>query len=156
MITVVRDSATSPVLIGLVRMLDAYLNECYGTLQSTYDQYNSLASVDGAVIASIAGRPVGCGCFKRFDDDAAEIKRMFVRPENRGSGAASKILSELESWVRELGYVRTVLETGIKQVEAIRFYDKSGYSRIENYGQYAGMATSICMAKKLRDDIKPS
>jgi putative acetyltransferase len=150
MISVARDSAASPVLIELVRMLDADLNERNGVLQAQYNQYNSLVSIDAAVIASLDGKPIGCGCFKRFDNDAVEIKRMFVRLENRGSGAASRILSELESWARELGYRRAVLETGLKQVEAIRFYTKSGYSRIENYGQYAEMTTSICMAKDLK------
>jgi putative acetyltransferase len=150
MISVTRDSATCPALVELVRMLDADLNERNGVHQAQYNQYNSLASIDAAVIASLNGRPIGCGCFKRYDDKAAEIKRMFVRLENRGSGAASGILSELESWARELGYERAVLETGLKQAEAIRFYTKSGYSRIENYGQYAGMPFSICMSKDLK------
>ena len=94
-------------------------------------------------------RAVGCGCFKRFDAGTAEIKRMFVRPENRGSGAATLLLEELEKWAAEAGYSRAILETGVKNPEAIRFYTKSGYARIENYGQYVGMENSICMGKSL-------
>ena len=80
-----------------------------------------------------------------------EIKRMFVRPENRGSGAAKQLLDELEKWAIEFGCSRAVLETGMKNPEAIRFYTKSGYATIENYGQYVGMETSICMAKTFRE-----
>src|SRR5262245_3630545 len=140
MITVTRDTRTSAVLIELVQLLDADLYHRNGALQAQYNPYNSLATIDGVVIALLDGQPIGCGCFKRFDESTAEIKRMFVRPENRGSGAATKILCELESWSRELGYRRAILETGFKQVEAIRFYTKSGYSQIENYGQYADMS----------------
>jgi putative acetyltransferase len=149
MISISRQTPTCPEILELVTMLDQFLHEEFGTLQAEYDQYNSLSLVDGAVMAALDGRAIGCGCFKRYDDEAAEIKRMFVRREHRGSGAAGRILSELEAWAVELGYRWTVLETGTKLSAAIRFYTKSGYSRIDNYGQYVGMPTSICMAKKL-------
>lgn len=136
-------------LLELVRLLDADLNSRYGIVQAQYDQFNSLASVDAAVVADLNGQPVGCGCYRRMDETTTEIKRMFVRPENRGSGAAARLLAELENWAIEAGFSRAVLETGIKNPEAIRFYAKSGYARIENYGQYVGMENSICMAKSL-------
>ncbi len=136
-------------LLELVRLLDADLNSRYGIVQAQYDQFNSLASVDAAVVADLSGQPVGCGCYRRMDDTTTEIKRMFVRPENRGSGAAARLLAELESWAIEAGFTRAVLETGIKNPEAIRFYTKSGYTSIENYGQYVGMENSICMSKSL-------
>jgi GNAT superfamily N-acetyltransferase len=149
MISIVRDTRDSPHLQELVRLLDADLNNRYGILQAQFDQYNSLASVDGAVIAYLDDEAIGCGCFRRSDAQTVEIKRMFVRPENRGSGAARLLLVELEKWAVEAGFSRAILETGIKQPEAIRFYKKSGYSKIDNYGQYAGMESSVCMGKSL-------
>lgn len=148
-ISVRRVSRDHADLLELVRLLDADLNSRYGIVQAQYDQFNSLATVDAAVVANWSGQPVGCGCYRRMDETTVEIKRMFVRPENRGSGAATRLLAELERWAIEAGFTRAVLETGIKNPEAIRFYTKSGYSRIENYGQYAGMENSICMAKSL-------
>ena len=149
MFQIVRESRDSAALLELVRLLDVELNARYGALQSQYDQYNSLADVRAAVVVYAGDQPIGCGCFKRFDDQTAEIKRMFVRPEHRGSGVAPLLIGELEKWALEAGFLRAVLETGVKNSDALRFYAKCGYSKIKNYGQYAEMETSICMEKPL-------
>jgi putative acetyltransferase len=57
---------------------------------------------------------------------------MFINPDYRGKGIASKILSELELWTSELNYFQIILETGINQPEAISLYKKSGYKITEN------------------------
>lgn len=72
-----------------------------------------------------------------------------ISPEYRGSGAAGMILSELEKWAVEQGYFVSILQTGIKQPDAIRFYSRNGYFIIENFGQYAGDDNSVCMKKIL-------
>jgi putative acetyltransferase len=92
---------------------------------------------------------VACGAMKEFDAATMEIKRMFVPIERRGSGFASKVLQELESWAIELGYNRLVLETGDKMPEAIGLYKKSGFKVIPNYGQYIDVLTSICFEKDI-------
>jgi GNAT superfamily N-acetyltransferase len=74
---------------------------------------------------------------------------MFVRPEHRGQRIAEKVLNELERWANELNHIHCVLETGRKQPEAIRLYQRSGYAVIPNYGQYIGVENSICMKKKI-------
>ena len=79
-----------------------------------------------------------------------EVKRMFVSPEGRNKGIGTLILSELESWASELSYTKCILETGKKQPEAIRLYDKNGYTLIPNYGQYAGIANSVCFEKNIK------
>ncbi len=78
---------------------------------------------------------------------AAEIKRMYVRDEERGRGIGKSVLTELERWARELGFSACVLETGLKQPEAITLYRKCGYETISNYGQYAAVENSVCMKK---------
>jgi GNAT superfamily N-acetyltransferase len=75
---------------------------------------------------------------------------MYTLPEMRGQGVAGQVLSALEDWACELGYEKCVLETGKKQPEAIRLYEKSGYRRIQNYGQYAGVENSVCFEKIVR------
>jgi putative acetyltransferase len=136
-------------LLALVALLDADLAVRYGALQTQYSPFNTLTSVDGAVVCSRNGLAVCCGCWRRYNAASAEIKRMFVRSEYRGTGAATTVLAELEKWIAEASHSRAILETGIKNPEAIRFYTKSGYERTENYGQYAGMENSICMEKRL-------
>jgi GNAT superfamily N-acetyltransferase len=78
------------------------------------------------------------------------MKRMFVLPEMRGKQLAARMLQELEAWAVEEGNTGAVLETGHRQVEAIRLYTVAGYSLIENYGQYIGMEESICYRKELK------
>jgi len=76
-----------------------------------------------------------------------EIKRMFVLPGNRGLGIATQILKELENWSQELSFEECILETGIKQPEAIHLYKKNGYNITPNYGQYFGVENSLCFEK---------
>lgn len=78
-----------------------------------------------------------------------EVKRMYVLPEGINKGIASKVLAELEAWARELAYYQCILETGLKQPEAIALYQKSGYQQIPNYEQYAGVENSVCFEKML-------
>jgi putative acetyltransferase len=136
-------------LIELVKQLDFELNSRYGLLQSQYDQFNQLDFIDNAVIALNNGEPVGCGCYKAFDNQAIEIKRMFVKSEYRGLGVSKQILDELEQLSISKGFIKSILETGIKQPEAIRFYSKLGYKRIDNFGQYVDNENSVCMSKEL-------
>ena len=135
--------------LALVAMLDKDLLDRYGDLQSTYSRYNHLLNLETVLVAYQDDTPVGCGCFKKFNDDAVEVKRMFVKTELRGKGIAHQILAGLEAWAHEKGFDQAVLETGNNQPEAIRLYEKADYKIIPNYGQYSGMETSICMRKAL-------
>lgn len=147
--TITRTNSNDPDFLCLVAALDKDLRSRYNELQDTYDQYNKVPDLATVVIAYDHDIPVGCGCFKQFDASAVEIKRMFVTPIKRGTGVASFILQELENWAKELSCNQAVLETGNKQYEAISFYQKEGYTITENYGQYIGMDSSICMKKQL-------
>jgi len=133
----------------LIAELDKELQSRYEERQAIYDRYNIIENNGNVVIAYKDEMPVGCGCFKKFDDRSVEIKRMFVRPEYRGQKIAASILQELENWATELNISGTVLETGTKQHEAIHLYQKSGYIVVENYGPYKGLPESICMQKNL-------
>jgi putative acetyltransferase len=132
---------------SLIQQLDSDLDSRYGEVQKQYNTHNQIDFIDTVIVAIENQIPVGCGCFKKFDNNTVEIKRMFVKSDYRGKGIASRILSELEHWAKELGYEQSILETGIKQVEAIGLYQKTGYQIIPNYGQYIGNNNSVCMKK---------
>ena len=134
----------------LVRLLDKDLLDRYGALQNFYSRFNSIKDLPTVVMAYYKGQPVGCGCFKQFDEGSVEIKRMYVSPVQRGKGIGATILAELEKWAAELKVGTIVLETGNNQPEAVHLYGKMGYAVIPNYGQYSGMETSICMKKELK------
>jgi len=134
----------------LIVKLDANLANRNGEMQEYFNQFNKVDSIKHVIIAYINGIAVGCGAIKQFDSESVEVKRMFVSEEYRGRGIAHKILNELENWAKELNYTSTVLETSNVQIEAVGLYTKSGYAVIENYGQYAGIETSICFKKELK------
>jgi putative acetyltransferase len=151
MIKLLRCNSENQDFRDLVSILDEDLNSRYGILQAQYEKFNKIESIETVVVAYQDEIPVGCGCFKKFDDRSVEIKRMFVKIENRGQGIAKMILTELERWAEETGNKTSFLETGIKQYEAISFYTNFGYKRIENFGQYIGNSNSICMSKVLKN-----
>jgi len=141
--------STSPDFQALVTMLDDELRIRDGADHPFYAQFNKLDAIRHVVVAYTDNVAVGCGAFRQYSVDTAEIKRMFVRPVFRGQGIALLILSNLESWASEQDYTQCVLETGYNQPEAIALYNKAGYHQIPNYGPYAGVANSICFRKKI-------
>lgn len=102
------------------------------------------------LVAHVDGAPVGCGALRQLDEGSAEIKRMYVVPAMRGRGVSTAVLQALESHAAGRGWLTLKLETGPKQPEAIRFYQRSGYAQIPNFGHYAGHEDSLCFARELR------
>ncbi len=135
--------------INLVQSLDKELALADGSEHSFYSQFNKIDQLNNVVLISAHSLAIACGAIKVMNDTSVEIKRMYVRPEFRNKGLASKVLAELEKWVKELGYKRCVLETGKRQVGATELYLKNGYKIIPNYGQYSGIENSVCFEKML-------
>jgi GNAT superfamily N-acetyltransferase len=75
---------------------------------------------------------------------------MYVSGEMRRRGIAGIILAELEKWAKELDFSECILETGIKQPEAIGLYKKHGYQITPSYGQYLNVANSVCLRKSFQ------
>ena len=149
MIEILRTDSGNQDFIELVKHLDADLAERDGKEHSFYAQFNKIDKIKHVIVAYDDGQPAGCGAIKEYAPAVMEVKRMFTRPQSRGRGVASKVLRELEIWARELSYKKCILETGIRQQEAIGLYKKSGYKLIPNYGQYAGIENSVCFEKEL-------
>ena len=134
---------------NLVHLLDAYLAEMDGEEHDFYHQFNAIDMLKNCVVIFEDEKAVACGAIKPLDENSMEVKRMFTLPEYRGKGFAAKVLNELETWAKELGFEKTKLETGKKQVEAVALYTKCEYQIIPNYGQYEGIENSICFEKIL-------
>lgn len=133
----------------LVNFLDQDLKIKDGDDHAFYAQYNKSDNIQHVIIYYSDNRPIGCGAIKPYETNIAEIKRMFVMPASRGQGIALKILYALEAWAKELNFQECILETGKKQIEALKLYPKAGYTIIPNYGQYQNMENSVCMKKTL-------
>jgi putative acetyltransferase len=149
MIALIRTYSGNADFVKLVHQLNEYLKIMDGEEHAFYSQYNGIESLKYVIVAYVNSEPVGCGAFKKFDDNRVEIKRMYTASEHRGIGVASKILKELESWSQEMSYSTSILETGKRQIEAVQFYKKNNYKIITNYGQYLGKENSLCFEKEL-------
>jgi len=150
MIGIIRTNSDNRDFIELVKYLDSDLAERDGNDHSFYAQFNKIDKIKYVVVAYENGRPAGCGAIKEYSSNAVEVKRMYTLPEHRGKGIASKILTELEVWARELSFEKCILETGRMQPEAIRLYQKNGYKIIPNYEQYAEVENSVCFEKGIK------
>ncbi|MEL0651522.1 GNAT family N-acetyltransferase [Algibacter sp. TI.3.09] len=146
---ILRTNSKNPDFIELVKLLDKDLAIRDGEDHAFYAQFNKVDRIKYVVVALENQKPLGCGAIKEFSQDTMEIKRMYTSEESRGKGVASMMLAELEQWAKELGFKQCVLETGIKQPEAIGLYEKNGYHLMLNYGQYSGVEDSKCFKKMI-------
>ena len=148
-LSIKRTHGSDPDFQLLISHLDQELWNELKDDQATYDQFNKVPDIKTAMVIYINDIPVASGCFKKFDDNTAEIKRMFVEKEFRGKGISRIVLDELERWASESGFINAVLETSVRFKAARSLYENAGYKIIPNYGQYKDLAESVCMKKEL-------
>lgn len=148
-IEIIKTNSENPDFIDLIASLDKSLWDCYPELETNYWGNNIIEFNPNVIVVYLENKAIACGCFKKYDKNTIELKRMFVSPEARGRGLAKKIIEELEIWAHELGFSFSVLETLYKQREAISLYQKVGYTIVDNYEPYVGLENSICMKKQI-------
>lgn len=115
-----------------------YYGELNARFQAGFDPARSLSAdareltppAGAFFIARLGGRPVGCGALKLHGDGPAELKRMWVAPDARGSGFARRLLHTLEQHARDAGATAVRLETNKALGEAIDLYRSSGYLEV--------------------------
>jgi GNAT superfamily N-acetyltransferase len=139
---------------AVVRALEAELQqeyvERYGGVDESPVDPAEFAPPGGVFVIGFAdGEPVASGGFRRHTDQVAEIKRMYVVEDRRGVGYARRLLVDLEARAATLGYRRIILETGLRQPEAVALYESSGYQPIPGFGFYANQPLSRSFAKDL-------
>jgi predicted DNA-binding protein (MmcQ/YjbR family)/GNAT superfamily N-acetyltransferase len=135
----------------LCNRLDSALDEIVGGKfqRSQYEQYNQRDNIHDVIVAYQEGKPIACGSFKMYDEDHAELKRIYVEPSYRNIGLGAELVRRLEAKAKIKGYRWCILETGKPLEAASHLYKKAGYKIIQNYGQYADMPDSICMERKI-------
>ncbi len=136
--------------LGLLAELDAELNLRYPGEPTNGVEPAGFEDGGGCfLIARLAGEPAGCGAFRPTDAATVELKRMYVRHAHRGRGLAGRLLEALEREAARRGFTRVILETGTRQPEAIALYRRHGYEPIANFGDYVGLAFSVCFGKSI-------
>lgn len=101
------------------------------------------------VARDATGAAVGCGGLRPLDTTSAEVKRMYVVPQARGTGVAAALLRALEEQAVARGWRTLRLETGTFQPDAVRFYQREGYVETPLFGVYVGSTVSRCFVREL-------
>lgn len=142
----------------LLAELDAYLYRQYppDELGTEINHILDVAALLRPEVTFVAAwqveEPLGCGAIRRMDDGQgpyAEVKRMYVRPAARGQRIAERILDTLEQLARSEDRKRMLLETGTRQPEALRLYERCGYIVCGPFGGYPPHPLSVFMEKRL-------
>ena len=142
------ESASSADALLLIAELDALIEERYPGLPANGLEPDFEENGGVFLIAFVKGVPAASGAL-RPEGDAAEVKRMYVRPAHRRLGLARAMLAFLEEEAVRRGFGRAILETGVRQPEAISLYTSAGWKRIPPYGIYMDEPLSVCFEKLL-------
>ena len=152
-IKIIRTDSDNPDFRELINLLDEELKITNGDQHDFFARFNNPESIKHAVVLYNGNVPAASGAMKEYSADTAEVKRMYTKPEFRGSGLGKKVLAELESWAQELNYRHLILETALSLHPAVSLYKKHGFEVIPNYGQYENIQTSICFKKKIKQPV---
>ena len=139
-----------PDVVQLVDELDAYQKPMYPPESHHGIDLAALSqpNVVFAVVRDDDDRPIGCGAVV-IERDFGELKRMYLRPANRGRGLAAALLAFLEGHAAARGCTRLMLETGVRQAEALAFYRREGFAPRSPFADYADDPLSVFMEKTL-------
>jgi GNAT superfamily N-acetyltransferase len=142
----------SPAVRELILALNAELSARYPEAGATHFRLDEEEVAPGRGVLLLCrkqGMAIGCGALRTLDQTSAELKRMYVVPAERGHGVGRVLLDELLRHARALGRTRLVLETGVRQPDAIALYSRYGFQQIPPWGEYLGSTLSVCMAMDL-------
>ena len=119
------------------RLHDEALNEV-GAHLGTGPWDDDLDDIEGVYLESggeflvgiLEGEVIAMGAIKRVSPDAAEVKRMRVRPGLQGRGYGQAMLDSLHRRAARIGYTTLHLDTTVQQRAARGLYLKNGYREV--------------------------
>lgn len=85
------------------------------------------------LLAKLDGRPVGAVALKKHDRQVCEMKRLYVLPEGRGTGAGRLLCERLLDDARALGFSKMLLDSLRRLEVAVALYERLGFTEIEPY-----------------------
>jgi putative acetyltransferase len=148
-LTIRPEPPDQPDVIALIEALDAQMTALY---PPESNHLLDIAALSDPAVTFLVVRDgdevVGCGALLRDPRGWGEVKRMFVRPEQRGRGIGKRVLAELETIARNARLPLLRLETGIHNKDAIALYRGAGLVECEAFGDYRPDPLSVFMEKR--------
>lgn len=140
-------------------LLCAYFKELAGRYweeETSWDEFQAELTPSVRFLLAREAGPGGAalGCCALQENaksglQGLELKRMYVDPAARGSGAAKALLQAADALARDLGAAQIYLETGVRQPEAVRFYEREGFTEIPRYPPWEDAELSVTYARKV-------
>ena len=155
--TVRRERPDHPKVVALLGRLDDYLASLYPPEANHILDVQALLAPEVDFFAAWSDdEVVGTAAVRLMPGEAAtggqaygEVKRMMVAPALRGTGLGARLLATLEDSLRAQGVRLALLETGSEQAEAVRLYERGGYTPRRPFGGYPDNGLSLFYAKGL-------
>jgi GNAT superfamily N-acetyltransferase len=147
-----------PRAVELRRLMDVEMSARYEMGSFPAEQMAGIEAalaVDPASITATvlvftdAATPVAHAALRPHGDEW-EVKRVIVLDTVRGQGIGQALMNELERIALAAGVKRLILQTGDRQPDAVRLYERIGYTPIPAYEPYASVIPqSLCFEKLL-------
>lgn len=104
-------------------------------LEEFWDEIDSFLPPDGRLFLArdADGALVGCGMLKQIGDGKAELKRLYVKPEARGTGLGRALVERRIDAARDMGLRQLLVDTGSFNVEMRGLYAKLGFAETDLY-----------------------
>ena len=110
---------------------------CFQNFQQELDTLpGKYAPPDGVLLLAVeeTGEAAGCVAVRPLDDEACEMKRLYLRPSSRGTGTGRELVETAVAWARRRGYHVMKLDTVPGKMDAaIRLYRSLGFMECAPY-----------------------
>ena len=149
-LTIRAERPDQPDVLAMIQALDALMMSLYPSESNHLLDVAALSNPAVTFLVARAGsEAVGCGAVLNDPRGWGELKRMCVRPDQRGQRVGKRMLGELEVIARETGLPVLRLETGIHNTEALALYRHAGFTACPAFGDYTPDPLTVFMEKRV-------
>ena len=114
------------------------------SLRDELDEHDTLGTK--YIVLLDEGYPVATCRFYDIGGGRVTLGRVVVLPEYRGRRLGTKAVEEAEKWIKECGYCEICIDS---RTVAEGFYEKLGYTRVDNEVTISGSFECVRMHKPL-------